>query len=109
MKLDLCLFFTSFWAKSVLSPLGRCSSSPRTTQLAMMVSNTVYSKGGHSMRNLVVRRMKFFSLRMKSEEGPELWPESPGPPPPDPPEPAPRELPRPPKKKPLIPPMLPNA
>ena len=45
---------------------------PKTIQLAMMVSRTVYSKGGHSMRNLVVLRMMFRSLRMKREVGP--WP-----------------------------------
>ncbi|KAG0427119.1 hypothetical protein HPB47_025793 [Ixodes persulcatus] len=36
---------TSFWASGVRSPLGRCSSSASTMQLAMMVSSTAYSSG----------------------------------------------------------------
>ena len=36
----------------------------------MIVSRTVYSNGGHSIRNFVVLRMQFLSLRTKSEEGP---------------------------------------
>lgn len=45
----------------------------KTTQLAMMVRRTVYSKGGHSMRNTVKRRMRLLSLRMKREVGPSFF------------------------------------
>ena len=38
---------TSFWARGVLSLLGKCSSKASTMQLAMMVSNTAYSNGVH--------------------------------------------------------------
>ncbi len=36
---------TSWRARGVLSCLGRCSSSPRTIQLAIIVSSTMYSNG----------------------------------------------------------------
>lgn len=49
---------TRFCAKMVLSPLGKCSSSASTTQLAMMVSSTAYSKGGHSMMNFVYLKIE---------------------------------------------------
>ena len=84
---------TSFCASIVLSPFGRCSSSARTTQLAMMVSRTVYSKGGHSIRNLVVLRMMFFSERINSELGPVSRLGSLGPPTPPTPAPWPRRFP----------------
>ena len=64
---------TNCRASSVLSPLGSGLSMASTTQLAMMVSRTVYSKGGHSMRNFVSRRIRFDSRRMKSEVGPSFF------------------------------------
>ena len=64
---------TSCFANSVLSPLGWGRSMAKTTQLAMMVRRTVYSKGGHSMRNTVKRRMRLLSLRMKREVGPSFF------------------------------------
>ena len=45
----------------------------RTTQLAMMVRRTVYSNGGHSIRNLVSRRNRFDSVRIKREVGPSFF------------------------------------
>ena len=64
---------TSFLANSVLSPLGKGRSTASTTQLAIIVRRTVYSKGGHSIKNLVRRRMMLLSLRMNNEVGPSLF------------------------------------
>lgn len=61
---------TNCLANSVLSPFGSGFSMANTTQLAMMVKSTVYSKGGHSIKNLVARRKKLVSLKMKSDVGP---------------------------------------
>ena len=69
-----CSFsLTSCLASSVLSPLGSGRSMANTTQLAMMVRRTVYSKGGHSIRNFVSRRIRFDSRRMKREVGPSFF------------------------------------
>lgn len=38
-------FLTSLFAMGVLSSPGRCCSSARTTQLAVMVARIMYSKG----------------------------------------------------------------
>jgi hypothetical protein len=72
-KLNHIFRLTSCLANSVLSPCGRGLSTARTTQLAMMVSRTVYSNGGHSIKNLVALLMKLDSLRMKSEVGPSFF------------------------------------
>lgn len=61
---------TNFWANTVLSPPGKCSSSANTTQLAMIVNNTAYSKGGHSMMNRVYFLIGLSSVRMNNDVGP---------------------------------------
>jgi hypothetical protein len=45
----------------------------KTTQLAIMVRRTVYSKGGQSMRNLVSRLRRLLSRSMKREVGPSFF------------------------------------
>lgn len=45
--------FTNLRASIVLSPFGKCSSRAKTTQFAMIVNKTAYSKGGHSIINFV--------------------------------------------------------
>ena len=64
---------TSCRANSVLSPLGWGVSMAKTTQLAMMVRRTVYSNGGHSIRNTVSLRNGLLSVRMKREVGPSFF------------------------------------
>lgn len=61
---------TNFWANTVLSLSGKCSSSANTTQLAMIVNNTAYSKGGHSMMNRVYFLIGLSSVRINNDVGP---------------------------------------
>lgn len=64
------LMLTNFWANTVLSLSGKCSSSANTTQLAMIVNNTAYSKGGHSMMNRVYFLIGLSSVRINNDVGP---------------------------------------
>lgn len=61
---------TSSWARLVLSCPGKCSSIARTTQLAMIVTMTPYSKTGHSMIHLTCLLIGLSSVRMKRDDGP---------------------------------------
>lgn len=61
---------SKLWANGVRSPPGRCSSIAITRQLAIMVTKTVYSNGGHSMINLVRRRNGWSSANRNNDVGP---------------------------------------
>lgn len=47
---------SNFCANVDRSPPGKCSSIAITKQLAIIVTKTVYSNGGHSIMNFVNRR-----------------------------------------------------
>lgn len=57
-------------ANGVRSPPGKCSSNAITKQLAIIVTKTVYSNGGHSIINLVNLRNGWSSAKRNNEVGP---------------------------------------
>lgn len=61
---------SSFMANGVRSFSGKCSSIAIVTHVAMMVTKTVYSNGGHSIINLNSLRIGLVSLRINNAVGP---------------------------------------
>lgn len=61
---------SSCMANGVRSLSGKCSSIAIVTHVAIIVTKTVYSNGGHSIMNLNSRRIGFWSPNMNSDDGP---------------------------------------